>query len=301
MTRSDTWPELDPQRYRETRDTLHMYAQIVGKIQLKLAPPQAQWAHAPLRLSRDGLSTTPLWVGGGTLTVDLDLVHHQARFDHSDGRQLAIPFGISVAEFYDRTMRSLRELGADIEINPMPQEVAEPVRFDQDERSSYDPEQAKAIYEALLRVWTTFERFLTGFGGRQRIGFYWGGFDAGVFRYSGRKATAPEGLPQIMTGALDAESAGVSFGIGPDGANFIAMAYPSPQGWASADIQPKEAQLLPERGMWVLPYQVVRDSADPAGTLLDFVRTSYDAAATGNGWERERLEQQPPRILKKAA
>ena len=137
---TDSWPELRYERYRETRDLLHMQAQIVGKLRLALTPPLAQWAHAPLRLSADGLATGPLWVGDGVLSVDLDLVRHEARFKRSDGRRGAVELGLgTVAEFFSSVRDVLDELEVDVAINPMPQEVAEPVAFDRDTRQrAYD-------------------------------------------------------------------------------------------------------------------------------------------------------------------
>ena len=132
MSNVDEWPRLDYEAYDSTRNTLHMYAQILGKLRLALTPPLAQWAHAPLKLSQTGLTTGPLWIGDGTLGADLDVIEHEARFVRSDGRQVTVPLATgTVAEFYRRVLAALADLDVAVKLNPMPQEVPDPVSFEQ--------------------------------------------------------------------------------------------------------------------------------------------------------------------------
>ncbi len=306
---TDSWPELRYEQYRETRDLLHMQAQIVGKLRLALTPPLAQWAHAPLRLSADGLATGPLWVGDGVLAVDLDLVRHEARFERSDGRRAAVELGLgTVAEFFSSVRDVLDELDVDVAINPMPQEVPEPVAFDSDTRQrAYDREQANRLYQAMIRVGSVYEQAQSGYWGKQSpVSFYWGGFDLSVTRYSGRPLQAPEGLPQIMTGSLDAELANVSFGFGSDEVPqpaFTAAAFPQPAGMASARLRPAEAHYVEVPGMggvFVLSYDDLRGAAEPRSALLEFCRGSFAAVAELGGWDRALLERKPPEVRKAA-
>jgi Family of unknown function (DUF5996) len=304
----DTWPELRYDDYRETRDTLHMYAQIVGKIRLGLKPPLAQWGHAPLALGADGFTTGPLWVGDGVLSVSLDLLRHEARLQRSDGRRRTVPLGGAVADFYARLMAALAELDVDIAINRMPQEVATPIAFDRDAtHATYEPQMATRLWQAFLRVASVYERFQSGYWGKQAgPGLYWGGFDLTVTRFSGRDVTPPQGLPQIMTGALDAESMSVTFvtgGAESPAPGFMASAFPPPPGLSAAPLQPPQAQFVQHPsmgGLFVLSYDDVRASADPGETLLQFCRSVYETVATLGGWDRGRLERRPPHIRQAA-
>ena len=303
---TDTWPELRYDDYKDTMDTLHMYTQIVGKLRLMLAPPLSQWAHAPLKLSADGLTTGPLWVGDGVMSADLDLVHHEARFTRSDGRRAIIELGQGpVADFFGRVVAVLDELHVDVTINPMPQEIPAPIAFDQDRtHGTYDPRQANLLWQTFIRVGSVFEQAQTGFWGKQSpVSFYWGGFDLALTRYSGRAVQkAPEGLPQIMTGSLDAEMANIAYHLGNGQmprASFAAAAFPPPQDMASAPVRPAQASYVEMPhvgGMFLLTYDDVRSAGDPRTTLLDFCTSSFDAIAQLGAWDRALLERRPPAV-----
>lgn len=306
--RTDAWPELRYEEYGETKDTLHMYAQILGKLRLTLKPPLAQWAHAPLQLDVDGFTTGPLWVGDGAVGATLDLIHHEARFARSDGRRETVQSGGAVAEFYRQVRGALDRLDVTATINLMPQEVQEPIPFDEDTtHATYDPGQARRLWQAYLRVGAVYERFQSGYWGKQSpVGLYWGGFDLSMTRYSGRPMPAPEGLPQIMAGALDAELMGVSFSLGnaqmPQ-PSFVISAFPPPAGMDSAHLHPHEARYAEFPGMggvYLLSYEDVRKAGDPAQALLEFCTSAYEAIASLGGWDRELLERRPPAIKKAA-
>ncbi len=306
----DSWPELRYEDYKETRDTLHMTTQIAGKIRLALTPPLAQWAHAPLRLSPDGLTTGPLWVGDGTLGIDLDLIRHEARFVRSDGRRETVALAQPVADFYHAVTETLRALAVEVSINPLPQEVPNPVSFATDTiHATYDPGQANRLWQALIRVGAVYEEFQSGYWGKQSaVSFYWGGFDLGVSRFSGRSVEAPQGLPKIMTGSLDAESFNLSFSFGRDDMMtepvVSALAYPMPPEAAGAQLQPEQARYVEMPGMgglFTLRYEDLRSSADPRKALLEFARSAYGAVADLGGWDRGQLERRPPDLLRGAA
>jgi Family of unknown function (DUF5996) len=306
--RTDAWPELRYEEYGETKDTLHIYAQILGKLRLTLKPPLAQWAHAPLQLAVDGFTTGPLWVDDGALAATLDLIHHEASLERSDGRRETVKAGGAVAEFYRQVRAALDRLDVTATINLMPQEVQERIPFDEDTtHATYYPEQAQRLWQAQLRVGAVLERFQSGFWGKQSpVGLYWGGFDFGMSRYSGRPIPAPEGLGQIAAGALDAELMGISFGLGNAQMPqpfFLISAFPPPAGMDSAQLHPHEARYAEFPGMgdvYMLSYEDVRKASDPAQALLDFCTSAYVAIASLGGWDRELLERRPPAIKKAA-
>lgn len=307
--RTDSWPELRYEDYRDTRDTLHMQSQIIGKLRLALTPPLAQWAHAPLRLNADGLTTGPLWVGDGTLSVELDLVRHEARLQRSDGRQERIALAQAVGDFFAAVQDSLRSLGVDTRINPMPQEVPDPISFETDTAHNvYDEDQANRLWQAMIRAGSVYEMFQSGYWGKQTpVSFYWGGFDLGISRYSGRSMEAPQGVPRIMTGSFDAESFSLDFSFGRDEMarepSFAALAYPMPAGAAQAMIRPEQATYVEMPGLgglFTLRYEDVRTAADPRQALLEFARSTYEAVAEASGWDRDRLERKPPDLLRTA-
>jgi hypothetical protein len=307
IERTDKWPDLVYDEYKPTRDSLHMVTQMVGKIRLGLTPPQAQWARAPVRLSRDGLTTTPLWVGDGLLEVDIDLVRHELRFDRSDGRQVTIALRPRpISEVYADVLGALDRLGVDITLNPRPQEIPDPIPFNEDTvHSAYDPQQANRIWQALIRAGAVFEQFQSGYWGKHsQVNFNWGGFDLSVTRYSGRPAQRPQGLPPIMTGSLDAEMINVLFSPGRVDSpqpGFVAMAFPTQPGIETASIRPDAARWIEMPGMggmFVVSYEDVRSSRDPRRALLEFALSAYEAFAEIGGWDRGLLEQRPPEVVR---
>ena len=309
MSNVDEWPRLDYEAYDSTRNTLHMYTQIIGKLRLALTPPLAQWAHAPLKLGVDGFTTGPLKVAGGTLGVNLDLITHEARFVRSDGRRAVVPLGSpTVADFYGSVRAALAELDVAVAINPLPQEVPDPVAFDQNTvPGEYDARQANLLWQAMLRAGSVMEQFQSGYWGKQSPpSLYWGGFDFGMSRFSGRSMEPPAGLPKIMTGSLDAEamSVGLNFGTAQMPAPaFTAIAFPPPAGVGSAKVSPAQARWVEMPGLgglFVLPYDDVAAAADPGALLLGFLRSTYEAVADLGGWDRAALERRPPDLIKAA-
>jgi len=297
MTSSQAWPELQWAEWRQTAMTLHMYSQVVGKIQLALSPSMAQWQQASLRVTGLGLGSQTMNTDRGALSIAIDLRRHEVVFDLSDGRhEIRALDGCTVADFWKDALSALDRMGINVELNPMQQEVADPLRCDVDTvHGTYDPDAANTFYQVLVGVHEAFGAYRSGFWGKQtETSFWWGTFDLAVTRFSGARAEPPAGAGLIYRVAMDAEQHEVGFWPGDDSAPepiFYAYAYPEPEGIADARVGPGAARWAPEKSEFVLPYDAVRESAEPAAAFLEFAHTTYEASASLSGWKREDLER----------
>lgn len=289
----DGWPALPVAGWQDTRDTLHLWSQVVGKTALALAPPLNHWWGITLRVTASGLTTPLLPVGGRGLEVSFDLVDHQLRLATTDGRRRTMRLEPrSVADFYAEYRRHLADLGVEVEIHPVPVEIAEVVPFAEDtEHASYDAAAVEAFRTSLVSATDVLSQFRAEFRGKASpVHFFWGAFDLAVTRFSGRSAPEhPGGVPncpdRVMHEAYDAELA--SCGYWPDGraeGAFYAYAYPEPAGYRDAVLTTPDAAFDDELGEFVLPYATVRQAADPAATLLGFLRETHAAAADLAAW-----------------
>jgi len=293
----DAWPELPLEAWRDTYETLHLWTQIVGKVRTALSPPVNHWWHSTLYVTPRGLTTSSIPYGQRAFEVSFDFIDHVLLIQTSDGMRQEIGlFPHSVAEFYHEFMGALRALGITVTINTLPQEVANPIHFDQDDvHASYDAAFAQHWWRILLQT----NRILGEFRGRfigkcSPVQFFWGSFDLAVTRFSGRRAPPRPGADAVTREAYSHEV--ISCGFWPGGghvpqAAFYAYAAPVPPGLASAPIRPTMAYYDQEAGEFFLPYAHVRAAADPDGLLLDFLRSTYEAAATLAGWDRAALER----------
>jgi hypothetical protein len=299
--RVEAWPALPLAAWRETRDTLHMWTQIVGKIRLGLAPPVNHWWHVTLHLTSRGLSTLPLVHGERTFQIDFDLRGHELVIDAGEGarRTLALE-PRSVADFYRALMSALDELGLPVRIWPVPVEVADTTPFPEDEHHhAYDPVMAERFLDVLLLAERALEPFRSGFVGKcSPVHFFWGGFDLAVTRFSGRPAPAhppvPFIPPRIVREAYSHEVASCGFWPGDDrfpAPAFYAYAYPEPAGYREARVAPAAARYEAALGEFILPWDSVR--ADPLRDQLvsAFTSSTYDATARLGGWDRPALER----------
>jgi hypothetical protein len=300
MTTDDGWPALRVADWEDTRDTLHMWTQVIGKLRLAAAPMVNHWWQVPLYVSPRGLTTSSVPWGRRVFDVEFDFVSHQLRIRVSSGEERTVALEPKpVAQFHEETRRALTDLGLDIPISTRPVEVVRAIPFEDDtEHASYDADAARRFWGQLVatdRVLSTFRsRFL---GKVSPVHFFWGSFDMAVTRFSGR--TAPEhpgGAPNcgdwVMVEGYSHElsSAGFWPGGGEEGA-FYAYAYPEPPGFATHGVRPSEAYYYEAGGQFLLPYEAVRTSADPEGTLLDFLQDTYEAAADRGSWDRGALER----------
>jgi len=300
------WPELPTAAWRETYETLHLWTQIIGKIRLARAPWLNHSWHVALYVTARGLTTSPIPDGAGTFQIDLDLIDHALRISTSNGatRQFAVA-GQSVASFYAAVMAALAELGIRIAIDQMPNELPDPIRFSEDNRhATYDPDAVRRFFQILVNADVVFKQFRTGFLGKASpVHFFWGSFDLAVTRFSGRRAPRhPGGVPHLSDEVAceayshEVSSAGFWPGSGAiDYPAFYSYAYPEPAGFRTTQVRPEAAFFSQALGEFILPYDAVRNAAQPEATLLDFLQSTYEAAANAAKWDRDALECAPGR------
>jgi hypothetical protein len=301
MADTDHWPELPYAAWQDTRATLHLWTQIVGKIRLSKTPWLNHSWHVALYVTARGLTTSPIPDGVRTFQIDFDFIDHVLWVRTSDGhfRQLMLK-AIPVAEFYADMMIALKELGIAVTINTTPNEIPDAIAFDKDTvHASYVPDYANRFWLALVCAHTVFAHFRTGFLGKvSPVHFFWGSNDLAVTRFSGRRAPRhPGGVPNLPDPvAQEAYSHEVSSaGFWPGGgtidfAAFYSYAYPVPEGFAAAKVTPSAAYFSKELGEFILPYDAVRGARDPDATLMEFLQSTYDAAANLAKWDRAALE-----------
>ncbi len=294
------WPDLPYSSWHETVATLHLWTQIVGKVRLSLTPWVNHSWQVPLYVTARGLGTSPIPFGTEVVEVEFDFIDHRllAYTSRGDERAFALEQQ-SVADFYSRAIELLRQVGVPVSINDLPCELPDPVRFPDDRaHGSYDVDAAHRFWRALVQIDRVLKVFRSGFLGKvSPVHFFWGSFDLAVTRFSGRRAPLhPGGIPGLPDAVTrEAYSHEVSSaGFWPGSASFplaafYSYAYPEPEGFRSAPLAPGayyEATL----GEFILPYDKVRTSADPQGLLLEFLVTTYEAAATTGKWDRAALE-----------
>jgi hypothetical protein len=298
----DRWPDLPYRAWKDTRDTLHLWTQIVGKIRLAQTPWLNHSWHVTLYATARGLTTSPIPYGERSFQIDFDFIDHVLWVRTSDGhfRQLMLA-PMPVAQFYGELFVALNELGLNVGISTMPCEIADSIPFDQDlAHASYDGDYATRFWRVLLATHRVLARFRTSFIGKASpVHFFWGSFDLAVTRFSGQTAPRhPGGVPHLPDAvAREAYSHEVSSagfwpgGGGPvDEAAFYSYAYPAPPGFAAAAIRPGQAFFSQDLGEFILPYAAVRSARDPEGMLMEFLQTTYEAAADLGRWDRKALE-----------
>lgn len=293
--RGESWPSLEVEAWAPTRETLHMWLQIIGKLRMVGSPFLNHWWHVTLSLSARGLTTGPIPLDGVALDIEFDFVDHRLVLRTSEGGREEIALRpMTVAEFYRLTFEALGRLGVALEIHPTPNEVDPAIPFPTDvEHRAYEPEQVHAFWRQLIRADGVLRRLRAEFRGKASpVHLFWGALDIATTRFSGRPAPLhPGGAPNcpdrvMIEGYCDEiSSAGFWPGGGREGA-FYAYAYPEPEGYAET-VVPGGAYYDRVLGEFVLPYEAVRASADPDGLALEFLRVTSAAAARLAAWPTE--------------
>jgi len=305
MSRNDAWPELPLAAWSDTHSTLHLWLQIVGKARLAQTPWTNHSWHVTFYVTPRGLTTSTVPYGERTFAIDFDFVAHALEVVTSDGARGGFALEpMSVAAFHTRIRRELSKLGLDVRITSMPNEIADAIPFDRDEtHRAYDAEYANRYWRVLVQADRVFKIFRAGFIGKSSpVHFFWGAPDLAVTRFSGRPAPLhPGGVPNLPDWVAqeayshEVSSAGFWAGGGPlDHAAFYAYAYPEPAGFAHAQLKPQGAYYNTDLHEFILPYDLVRNAASPDDALLDFLQTTYDAAADLGKWDRAALERGDP-------
>ena len=294
---NDPWPALPLEQWEDTRATLHMWTQIVGKTRLELAPLQNHWWNVPLYLSARGLTTSAMPYRGEMVEIEFDFVSHDLRFRMSTGSILSVPLrSQSVASFYAEYQRCLATLGVDVTINAVPVEIADPIPFAKDEvHHTYDPVYAHRFWRILSSADVLFTRFSSGFIGKKSpVHFFWGSFDLAVSRFCGRTAPQRDGADAITREAYSHEV--ISAGFWPGNGGFGAAAFycytaPTPAGLDQQQARPDAAYFDPKLGEFLLRYEDVRSSSSPDDAVMQFLQSTYEAGANLAKWDRASLER----------
>jgi hypothetical protein len=278
-----------------------MWAQIVGKVRLKLAPPINHWWHVTSYVTPRGMTTSAIPYGQRTFEVQFDFNDHRLIVNTSDGKTSSFPLApYSVAEFYGRFMDLLKHLDIEVDIWPVPVEVENRIPFDKDvTHASYDSESVNRLWRILVQSDRVMKTFRSRFIGKcSPVHFFWGAFDMAVTRFSGRRAPLHPPAPNLAHYvAIEAYSHEVSScGFWPGGGPitdpvYYAYAYPEPEGFRDFEVGPEAAFYNKDLSEFLLPYEAVRTARDPDGELLAFFQITYEAAAVTGGWNRSELER----------
>ena len=295
------WPELPYAAWRESAETLQLWTQIVGKVRLSKTPWLNHSWHVVLYVTPRGLTTSPIPDGERSFEIAFDFIDHVLDIKTSEGAHRQLPLRPqSVASFYAELLGALADLNIEVAIDDMPNEIAAPIRFGDDHvHASYDADAVQRFGAMLRQADRVFKQFRTAFIGKASpVHFFWGSFDLAVTRFSGRRAPPhPGGVPYLPDAvAREAYSHEVSSaGFWPGGGAidypaFYSYAYPAPDGFADAKVRPDAAFFSKDLGEFILPYDAVRTAEDPDEALLQFLQSTYEAAANGAKWDRTELE-----------
>ncbi|WP_433243389.1 DUF5996 family protein [Actinomadura nitritigenes] len=301
--RQEEWPRLRVADWTGTRETLHMWAQIVGKIRMAHAPLVNHWWQVTLYVTPRGLTTSTIPFAAGAFDIEFDFVGHVLRIRSSSGEERRVALEPKpVADFYAETMDHLVGLGIETTIQARPNEVEPSIPFaDDHQHASYDPDAARLFWRQLLQANRVLGEFRSHFVGKvSPVHFFWGAMDLACTRFSGRDAPRhPGGAPNcgdwVMVEGYSKELSSCGFWPGLDEGAFYAYAYPEPDGFAERPVAPDAAFYSRENGQFLLPYEAVATADDPDRTLSAFLQSTYEAAADLGGWGRAALEDDPNR------
>jgi hypothetical protein len=293
----EKWPALPFEDWKDTCETLHMWTQIVGKIRLTLSPHINHWWHVPLYVTARGLTTSAIPYQGGLFEIQFDFIDHTLFIFTSEGPTRTLRLSPrSVATVYREIMVALQELGIEVQMNTLPNEVAHPIRFEQDDiHAAYDPHFVERFWRLLVETDKIMKRYRSQFLGKcSPVHFFWGSFDLAVTFFSGERAPERENADMITREAYSHHV--ISCGFWPGTVSFPQPAFyaytaPAPAGFEQAPIRPEAAFYSQEMGIFILLYDDVRRAADPEQIVLDFFQSTYEAGAKLASWDRSSLER----------
>src|SRR5437588_1969985 len=295
---AEFWPVLPPlEALQDTRDTVHMWTQIVGKVRLALNPLINHWWEVPLYVSPRGLATSSIPYARGIFEVEFDFLADRVLIQTSEGAGKSLSLRPrSVADFYKEFMAVLGSLGITVKIWTLPAEVPNPIAFDRDlQHASYDRDAVIRFWRVLVTVDTVFQEFRSRFIGKNSpVHFFWGSFDLAVTRFSGRRAPERPGADAMTREAYSHEVSSVGFWLGGgdvNGAAFYSYTVPEPQGFKDAPVRPNAARYDKQLGEFLLMYEDVRKAESPTASLLEFCESTYEAGASLGNWDRAALER----------
>lgn len=293
----DLLPALPLDSWKDTLATLHMWTQVVGKVRLELCPLVNHWWNVPFYVTARGMTTSAMPYQRGTVEVRFDFIDHELLLETNEGRVVVIALKAqSVAEFYQKFMDALAGLGVAVKIWTTPCEIPDPIPFEQDRvHAAYDPEAVHRFWRILAWVDQILKEFRTGFLGKvSPVHFFWGSFDLAVTRFSGRRAPERPGADAITREAYSHEVSSAGFWPGGGdikGLAFYSYAAPEPPGFAERKIRPQAAFYHPQLKEFLLMYDDVRTAASPKTALMEFLQSTYVAAADAGNWDRKSLER----------
>jgi hypothetical protein len=293
------WPDLSIASWAATKKSLHLYAQMLGKLRVALSPPQPEWMHTALLLTARGMTTGPMPWHGRSVQATLDVLSSAIVIESSDdrSRRIALVPARPIADVFGELRVALRALDIDVPISPIPQELADVTPFDEDRRpAAYDPRAVGRWFRVVSAVNGVFEVARSRFFGRTGIQIWWGALDFALLFFNGKSVAPPRDRGYIMRYDLDAEMLNVGFYPGDDATApfFYGYIFPQPEGAPNAAIAPPEAAWSESIREWVLPYEALRASADPAAGLLAFIDALYAQCGALAGWDLDAFRYVPP-------
>jgi hypothetical protein len=295
------WPELNYTKLKETLTTVQLWTQIVGKIRLVKMPWINHSWHVTLYVSPRGLTTGSIPFEDGFFTIEFDFIAHQLIIRSSTNKEQRMElFQRTVADFYKELFQKLPLMGIGVKIYAKPNELELAIPFEKDDiHFQYDKEQIHLYWEALVKIEPVLIRFRAKFIGKcSPVHLFWGGFDLAVTRFSGRLAPKHNGgapnIPlRVMQEAYSHEVSSCGFWGGNDHCPypvFYSYCYPTPETFKDQPIQPEQAFYSTDLGEFMLRYDDVRKAPDPENFLMDFLQSTYAAAANTGHWDRKSLE-----------
>lgn len=295
----EAFPEIPLEAWRPTKNTLHLYCQIVGKIRLAMHPRINHWWHVPLYVTPRGLSTRTIPYSRGNFEIEFDFRDHKLTMRTSDGgyEDFALYDGLTVADFYSSTFANLAKLGIEPSIKAVPYEAPSTTPFPEDiENKSYDKEYVGRFHRTLVTVDGILNEFRGRFLGKSTpVHMFWHSFDLALTRFSGKRVPPRDGAGRVEREAYSHEVISFGFWFGDDKEGsvpapaFYSYTAPNPQGLDDEKLQPEEAFWTPDGGMALMMYDAARTSADPRKAALDFLESAYQAGAKRAGWDLEQF------------